>query len=316
MGFPSHYLPNSALMLTPAANASNLDLPLDPKNTPGLKTVLHTDPSKGSLPKGGQLLMSIAVDIYWYWRDTHNTAIVHPFSERRAPFQSFVNIVHPSNIPGAVLTPFRLGIAYCWILNDVLAADPWPAYVIAETTEYPTGTRLGIVSIEHTGASLLAPYDKEMERIFWGNKTFNSIMQQSGSNRGRAMALRVPQNIERRWFECLSKFLFYIIKNPQDSLVTDKFPAPTTHRTSFECHPRLADKLFLTVYVDAMSPSRRFTWRLLAEGLLVFGAGVSMGYDWDFVAFVQDGEAVLAALQIWIGGEEGVPGSGGTATAG
>lgn len=91
MGFPAQYLPAAAVPLSPAGN---LSLPLRPDTERGVQIQVQTDLRPGIPSRGGELVTSLATEIYWYWRDTDNRPISHRISRRgEVPFRNFQYII-------------------------------------------------------------------------------------------------------------------------------------------------------------------------------------------------------------------------------
>ncbi|KAI4247274.1 MAG: hypothetical protein L6R40_001617 [Gallowayella cf. fulva] len=318
MGFPAHLLPGAAVLPNSARNKNSTDelrLPLDPNHTPNLRTQVHLDPTRAIAPAGGKLVMSLATEIYWYWRDTANAAITEIAQKARPPFENFVYTEAPSQVPGTVLTPYKLGIACAWILDSIVKADVWPGYAVAEITAWH-GSRefmVGSLSVINQPATKSAPNTKELAESFSLNKTDNSSAVQP---KRKASAVGVPDNdIERRWFKCLTGVLLYIVKHNDFGLVTDDLPGPEPGRTSanykIPCAPEsktIKDKMSISIYAATASHgSRQLMWIRFLEELLMLGSEVALeGRRWDTKGIVRadDRITVLAAFGIKIEGEE------------
>ncbi|KAL8717608.1 MAG: hypothetical protein Q9225_005162 [Loekoesia sp. 1 TL-2023] len=307
-GFPAQDIPAAAV---PLDLAGNFSLPLRPDTERGIQTRVRTDLRPGIPPRGGELVVSIAIEIYWYWRDNDNRAINHLISKRgEVPFENFQYIINPYLDPRAILTPYKLGIAYCWILNGVLIhTNTWPGYIVASVSDTVDHRLVGFLSIENQArasdaASSAVPNDKNLEKALWVNETFNAVTQP-----GHALAVQSPNNvIERRWFKCLAAMLMYVIANPTTAFMAEKLPphsSDTTYR--FDCNPRpttIRDQIHVTIFAAAVH--NRLTWKVLAEELLVFGSSVARGNSWDTVSVVREGFTTLASLRIRVDVADGI----------
>lgn len=177
---------------------------------------------------------------------------------------------------------------------------------IFDTVDHRT---VGFLSIENRArasdtASSAVPYDKRLEEALWPNGTFNAVTQS-----GHALAVKTPSNnMERRWFTCLTTMLMYIIANPTTALVADTLPPHSSSATyHFDCNPRpptTTDKIIVTIF--AAAAHHRLTWKVLVEELLIFGASVSMGYSWDTTGAVWNGGILLATLKVSVEGSGGM----------
>ena len=304
LGFLPRDLPSAAAAI-PLSSAGNLTFPLNPQDEHGIGTRYSTDSRRGFPPKGGELVMSLAIEIYWYWRDTSNVPIEHQISRYgEAPFRNFVYIIAPATNPRAILNPYKVGIGYCWTLINVLMhGSAWPSHITNYIYNRLDGRTVGTLSVENRGragdsGSSVAPNSKQLERIFWPNSTFNSI-----SLPGHSSVLKGTNyaTVERRWFGCLASMLMLIIVQPMNNLVTEMLQ-PGRHGVTFHYACTLQgtsttkrDMIHITVY--AAAASKRLTWKVLVEELLLFGSGVALGNPYESSGAVKDGDTLLAVIK-------------------
>ncbi|KAL8809551.1 MAG: hypothetical protein Q9223_003024 [Gallowayella weberi] len=313
MGFPPQLLPR---LWNPTGNSSSvadLELPLDPNNTPGLRTVVQVYPGPWARPKRSELVMSLATEIYWYWRDTANRPIDVNTNSQRPPFQKFLYNLRPSHVPGALFTPFRAGITCFRILAAVLARDLLTGHIVAETSLIPADKSIGTLYVTNTGSahlpdsSVAATQIKELENGFWSNETYNFLLIHLEHN---TSAMEVLDNVmERRYFKCLSEGFADIIRRPTFGLVTDLLPSPSFPLTpinyNLRCNTGPAtflsrDKIIITIYPLTPLQRQAFMWIKLAEELLVLGTSVSLGYHMDSIGIITDTQSDrrLGTIQI------------------
>ncbi|KAL8801480.1 MAG: hypothetical protein Q9182_004447 [Xanthomendoza sp. 2 TL-2023] len=237
---------------------------------------------------------------------------------QRPPFENFLYTLRPSNIPGALFTPFRAGTAYFWIVDAVLRTDALKGHIVAETILYPVAKSIGVLLVTnteraHPPKSSAAPATeiKELENSFWSNRTYNSLLIHPEHN---TSAVRVLGNdMERRYFTCLIGGFARITLNPSLGLVTDVFPAPSVTPNPIEyhvrCNPAFAtfrDKMIITIYHLTPPQKQAFRWMKLAEELLVLGTSVSLGYSMDSLGIITDSldQRHIATIQIRLHGTE------------
>lgn len=256
--------------------------------------------------------MSLAIEIYWYWRDEDNTPVTHPIVRQGlVPFQSLQYLIQPANNPETSLTPYKLGIACLWVMSYVLVQDISSGLVTAQISEKRHGL-VGSIAISNlaqadgnAASSTTPPFDKELQRAFWPNGTLNSILRQG--NQGAA--LRTGSDRERRWFATLSEMLQYIIKHSQFDLVVNTLPpAPKTPSSSGSSityrfwrvprDPRVKDYVDVTIHMAAVIHYLR--WKQLVEELLILGSGVALGYSYSTVGYVRAANTVLAIIKITV----------------
>lgn len=260
--------------------------------------------------------MSISTSIYYCWVDTANTPISVEKVTRQIPFPNFVYTITPSFHWPSVFTPFKLGIALCWIMESVLDLPAWPGHIHVDIIEN-NRWRIGTLEIKNSpqAAAMSAPQDEDnaLAKILYPNETYRAIARPSQSP-----ALAVSDGFERRWFTCLFKMLLYIFAKSSSGNVTDVLPPPASGPNpriyGFECvHAgRNLGKVSLAVYPTAWQSQNQATWGSLAKTLLIFGTRVAEDEDgWDTEQLVVTHSGVVTAT-IRITVDEG---NGASATA-
>lgn len=312
MGFPIDYLPTTAILQN---SSGTLGLPINPNHERDLTVRPGWTGTSTSLPERAELVMSLAIEIYWYWKMDHNTLIAR-LSRRRgeAPFQNFWYRITPLTHLGTSLTTQKLGIAYCWVLAYAVNQDITSADLMAQINENGHGM-IGSIDItnvpvrdSNTAASTFQTSMKALVRSFWANETFNSVLM-PGSRNGALQML--PEEMERRWFGCLDAMLLYVIQHPTSGLVATNLPptppgpssSPPSSTYRFWRVPRdtsIKDYIDVIMYVPAAT--QFMTWKVLAEELLIMGSGVALGQPYSTMGFVRDGTTVLAMLKITVDG--------------
>lgn len=250
--------------------------------------------------------MSISTSIYYSWVDLTNAPIIVDITVRKIPFPNFLYTISPSLLLQNTFTPLKIGIACCWILEDVFKLAVWPGYIRAELSEN-NRRKFGTVEIanspEAAAASSTAPEDKQLEKTLFANKTYSTIARSGQNANGQKTALAVPEDMEKRWFTCLSKFLFYIVtKMPQGNVASDMPPSPFGRNTKtyrLKCVPGEVsnkDQIDVTIYPITRQDQYRLTWDALAKTLLVFGTRVAEVEDtWDTEQVVIHADNVVTA---------------------
>ena len=259
--------------------------------------------------------MSISTTLYYFWKDTANAPLTTTTTERKIPFPNFLYTTSPSQRAWPVLTPYKLGISYCWILDGVVKRqmkDAWPGYIRAEIKD--NNAEIGAVTISNEPeAGSLSPAipDKELETILFKNGTSSAITKPSDGTQGQISPLVTPNDIEGRWYTCVSKFLFYIVQHSTIGNARDELPGPgpaagpswRTHHFDCVAGETGRDQIEVDVYRPAESKEYQLTWDALAKALLVFGTRVAeIEGSWDSKEMVYDGMVIAAALSIKVRG--------------
>lgn len=299
------YLPSSFNDST--APASNIGAPLRPENTDWLHVRIAYDRSFKAA-KGGELVMSLAATIYYAWVDTANEPIGTPKRVRRIPFLNFQYIIRPSAAREAVLNPFKLGIAYCWIIDSLLKQQDWPGCINADLSDN-NDRSIAILQVanvpQDSGAPPKAAADKALEKVLFANESYSTRTRRNHNGNGPGLALAIPIEIERRWFTCLYSMLLFIVAKPTTSRVASElppFPFSTDVKTyHFTCDPEdPTNKDRIDVYISSASRDARngLTWDALAKTLLLFGTRIADDGDWESEQLVVHQDVVTAALGI------------------
>ncbi|KAI4184306.1 MAG: hypothetical protein L6R41_004837 [Letrouitia leprolyta] len=307
-GLPLQDLPAIAMDSSPAGN---LKLPLSfDRNIQASFT-----PGSGNLPKGGMSVVSLAYEIYWYWRDDSTIPFHRTFDRHKWPFEDFYYTVSPSNYPGLSLTPLKTGIAYSKALWSLVRLGWWPRVFEIEISERPSGLGLGTLSVKYEpshGADKAAlntvvqpSVSKALEETLRVNSTFNSLLSRlSNENTSTPTEAMIPDRLmEQRWYLCWTQLFRFIITRSTFGHVVDTFaPRPVPLRSYCDVSPSRTtrDETSLTFYGPAADPRHRFTWQKLADEVLIWGGMIIDGSLYSTMLYVKDGATTLATLSISI----------------
>ncbi|KAL8688282.1 MAG: hypothetical protein Q9218_005767 [Villophora microphyllina] len=289
-GFPTEYLPINIL---PSVNDTvNLKIPINPADHLASRPVVTLFP--GLVPKGVDLVASIAIRICGSWADTANLKIRGKIEDRRLPFKDFEFITQPSPSPRTVLTSLKTGLALCWMLRDSLTAQGWFGKIHASIWDAnpQTGRRTVTVGqiditnsplrgstslpVESNGTST-SPSATEILQL--SNDTTPSP-ERTGSGGSVSSAVGVSRGIplqyEKRWLMCWSAFLFFALTHHSAEFVRDALghrrPSFETVNINFPCDfvtgQPTRDQLVLTVYSDKVTGGRELVYGTLIPAIL------------------------------------------------
>lgn len=268
-GFPSELLPPLDMTENPT---QHLRVPLDPEKHPDVKFSIEFSPIDAGPLKGGQLASSILSRILVIWEDTANARIVRRIDARASPFVNILHTLRPALLSGAPpLTPAKVGIVYCWIIDQVLKENTWPGHITAGIydgdAEGRLGMPLGVLYIENKPeASALGTLTnkKGVGAEFAGNNTSNIGSKVNDTTH----QLSTPQDIafrERAWLKVFLSMIDYVIKKPPSARVADFLPPLDKSVTAhFRCRedPNIEGIMFISRLVGALQ------WRSVAQSLL------------------------------------------------
>lgn len=320
-GFPQEYLPTLRNV------SGNLELPVRPESSPYVRVEGRFDGRRGIPFHRGALVMSLAVEIYWEWKDDANLPVTRPTMRRaEVPFQDLIYRAVPANTPGALMTPVGLGLAYRWILSYVLREDISSGAITA-SIRYDAGSSVkpvGRVEIYHQpiqnnpAASGTPALVDNLEKTLWANTTFKSVLQ-PGVQQDTGLQI-TPDEMELRWFGCICEFFFYAFWQPKHRLVTDILPVPSPGAESYRLYRQQGDHRaedYVEVLLFPAAATLALTFQRVVEEVLIWGAGVSLGGAYSTGAFIQHGGINLAYVRIMIDGQVprgNQPGAGSVAT--
>ncbi|KAL9603586.1 MAG: hypothetical protein Q9219_001089 [cf. Caloplaca sp. 3 TL-2023] len=297
----------------------NLKLPLNPPThellKPRVQYTWSLDPAEV-----GEIVMSLSTSIYYMWLDIHNEPITQRKEERRIPFPNFVYTVNPGSVTDQPLTPFKLGIAYCWTVEFVFTnvqGKTWPGIIYARIlSQYAawigdfkirnlpqTASSAGSVSqkprLEHT----------ELEKAFSANGTFSTVSQADLSPADRNSALAASDEYQSRWFRCLFRTLLYVYEKHSQDNVADTLPPPSRepnpNRYNFACSTdeSQGDEMIIYMYPSAARPENRMSWNVLAKTMLIYGTRVAEdkdGWGTKQIALTRQG-VTIGAVAVQLG---------------
>lgn len=209
---------------------------------------------------------------------------------RREPFPQFLHTIKPSLLPGASLTPLKVGIGYCECLYHVITAQNWPGHITAriQTRDGPDRQKLRVGSINIDNATLT-----------WKASDVKNLPDTGADGAANGSEkLSVPPTMEKQWLACYALSFFYFIRHGWSGKVTDDpsmtpKTTPTTYR--FDC-PHGVGSLLLLVY-----PAANFilTWDTLNKGMMSWLHNVAMNEGrYENVMIVREYDVTMAELLI------------------
>ncbi|KAI4236341.1 MAG: hypothetical protein L6R40_006180 [Gallowayella cf. fulva] len=262
-----------------------------PADNPSLKPVISFS-YQDSPAAGLQLAASIVSSIDHLWRDTSNRPITDPVAERLEPFEQFDFHVSPSMRRGPELTPVKVGLGYCWILNGLTQQQLWPGHIRAILYEGIDQQKkwIGSMNVDHDGeVAGTDPAGRDTDG--------NSGLSSPGT----------PQ----RWLKCFQKvMLLSVVHSPLDR-VTDTpvlSPKPVAHKYSWPCGSvGVADRVDFFIYPAANAGSpHQLTWEKLMSQLVPWLIRVASDRDRAGLVQFHENGVLLAEMTVFI-----QPGAGG-----
>lgn len=277
-------------------------------NQPSFETRVVTNAARP--PKGGQLVASIIHEIYGCWKNIPNAPIRQPTEARVAPFHDILHTIQPALLPGAALTPFKVGLVYCWMLRSVWLAQTWPGHITASVynaqEKGKLGLPLGVVYVENSpqriATRLTTPNGNTIMSSFSPNVTIRVVTNASSDTNDLLSVLQDQPIPEKSWLECFSMIMFVIFRHPWSDRVTDTYP-PGRHIFHWVSTLEKRIEGTLAIYYEAGAAfTNQLTFDHLAKATLSLGNEAAAAGSWDGKVQVSIDAKLVA--QIWIGRAE------------
>ncbi|KAL8732811.1 MAG: hypothetical protein Q9181_003813 [Wetmoreana brouardii] len=302
MGFPAQYLPFAPV--TPSRSDTpdepgNLTLPINIHNQPDFKPTFVF--GFYDAPNGFVLVTSIAFQIYFYWRDTANLRIRNKVNSRTQPFSNFLHIIQPSSDRTAVLTPLKIGLGYCFMLQNVQTQQIWPGHIresIYDESGTGTGRQrvlLGTINIDNSPLRGPDTAAATSPAVTDGPKPDGSA---DDSN-------NLPMSVaaEKRWIDCFTRVLFSFLHYPAPGKVTDEplyapRSDPITYHYTFH-----GDAHFdFTVYPAGNAGGRHaLTWDTVVRSMVsLVTTAARFPFGHTHIEVIKDAGVEIAGLRLTI----------------
>lgn len=297
----------------------NLTLPLYPGWHPEIEQTIVL--SSGIVPDGSQLIANMAAFLYHNWMDTANLIISKTIVAHEPPFTYFRYTVIPNPVPGAVLTPLKVGIVTCWAMRDAVEHPSWPGHIHARIFDADEHSRfalevgaLDIANFGRRSASsagngstvALSPRKPPLARRSIPLPTYAPTGAEPTAGLGEGVSEaatvgKLPRTVEKRWLRCFSRLYWAVLAHYFRDNVGDDPNFPIDYHMHLQCNGHLhRDRIDL--YLD---PSARpsspchLTWDTLALAMLDWIDGIILStYDYLMPFEIRDGEQLVARLQI------------------
>ncbi|KAL8699332.1 MAG: hypothetical protein Q9201_006061 [Fulgogasparrea decipioides] len=222
-------------------------------------------------------------------------------SSRPQPFSNFLHIIQPSSDASAVLTPLKVGLGYCFMLQKVQSQQAWPGH-IRESIYDDGGAGTGRQKV------LLATINLDNSPLRGPNTavTTSPTVTDGPKPDGSAedsdnLSMSVAE--EKRWIYCFTRVLFSFLHYPAPGKVTDEplyapQSEPITYHYTFEGDSHLD----FTVYPAGNAEGRHaLTWDMVVRSmvsLVTTGARSPSGHM--HIEIVKDAGVEIARLKLVI----------------
>ena len=274
--------------------AHNLRLPIIPGHHAHFRSLVTYDFHRYAEPRLGEFVVSVAIRIIEYWLNEINAPITTRSSTRRRPYFDFEYILEPFPRPGAMLTPVKVGLAYCWLLQEVLEqrlSPAVPGYVRANLFEGSYRMQIATIEVAYrpvpsikSGRATIP--NNTVETTQTSSREATTIVRPGGNATppNQITNLTIPSYRQKRWFTCYAKLLFEIVQMPKSEFVTNSLPGPPpdesptvprAHHFNCENPQEPGDTFIIFVYSAAEAVATRPTWARVARAAVEYGANVA-----------------------------------------
>jgi len=216
-----------------------------------------------------ELAASMLSNIYKIYIDRYNPTIDHTIVARPAPYPNFVYSIQPSLLPGSKLTPLKMGLVYCTILDEAINLEYWPRHLqahIMDENEWDFNKQdIGILRIDDSPRAEAVP----AATASLAPKPID------GANGGLSIT---PVEKEKRFLRCITKPLFSFIQYRGSGSVTDdpQFnPHHYPYSFNWECGYGI-DQIFLWLFSPAAAGSpHQLTWDKMIKTMVAWVTDVA-----------------------------------------
>ncbi|KAL8724983.1 MAG: hypothetical protein Q9181_006587, partial [Wetmoreana brouardii] len=245
---------------------------------------------------------------------TANAPIIRVEESRPQPFPNIFHLVRPSASTirrGAVLTPLKVGIVYCWMLREVLFnRQSWPGMITASIYNNNgrggPGTLLGWINVANsrdtpragTKSIATSPGDDDQNNTFGPHGKFRIVATAGNGAAGELSTIPIATR-ERSWLDCYHQILMYLLAYPPDGSVTAALPPQPPGKRWFTAHFRSTIDAKMEGNVSIAWDNGGMTWDVLAVSMHVLLAEAAIRNKWDNIKKVElstDEEYVANAI--------------------
>lgn len=223
--------------------------------------------------------------------DLASPPLTRPLTKRQAPYSQFIYHIRPSQVRGTVLTPQKIGVTSCWILNNLIEAETWPGHVLAGIYDGVGSLKLLVGSVQIDNS----PQVTEPVSLIGGKGKITGGLPDT------------PNIIQKRWLRCFQGALHHSITRwPSFPLTNDPefVPQPGGTRYTWPCYsPLVRDRFDLFIYPDANAGQpHQLTWEKLMKFLLTWSIAVAQGTDSGRSSKLVEGGKLIVEVSISLQG--------------
>ena len=214
-------------------SVGNLLAPLDPSKAVNLEQVISYR-AIGASPQGSRLVSSLLIATTAMWLGLNNLPITIDRRVRTPPFREFSHQYLPSGIRDAKLTPWKLGIVYCWVIRGSILQGAWPGNITALIYDAEGSSRrkafLGRLVILDAPAQTSTVDSDPLQGVVGSlNMTTNNTLITSGtlsqplSDAGMTMIQHNYYRLEKAYLESIAIMFFKSVVHPSYEKVSNTY---------------------------------------------------------------------------------------------
>ena len=325
IGSPDEYndLPIGSPQSVPPSNTSGglvgtLSLPLNPSEHLNLKQRFTFGAARAGTFKGGHLIASIIQRLYTCWKNTANAPILGFEEDRVSPFLNILHTIHPSLLPGAVLSPLKVEVVYSWMIKEVvLRQQHWPGRITASVYNADhsgrLGLPLGVINVENSPSfrtESISPSLGDTSQVSAFIETGNDRIVTNVSTSTNSELSAISKSIrEKSWLDCYIQIMLYILEHPASASVLSTFPLPAYSAT---LHFRSTIDVKMEGNLTVTRDTGTLKWDHLARVLMKLGVEAATEDQWENTESTRismDGRIIakISFGRTWRPGRGGVP---------
>ena len=250
-------------------SVGNLLAPLDPRKAIYLEQIIsYRGPAS---PQGSRLVSSLLSGTASLWRMQNNLPITLDRTLSFPPFQKFSHQYLPSRIRNAKLTPWKLGIVYCWAIHGSIRHKAYPGNITAliydSQSKGVLKAFLGrLVVLDTTVQTSTVDSDSLQSVVGSLNVMTNDTLITSGtltqplSDAGTITILQDTAYLERSYLDSIASTFFKCVVHPSYEKVSNTYNDTVLHQLN---HFDKSIEARLSIYRGA--ETHALTWDRIVE---------------------------------------------------
>ncbi|KAL8758849.1 MAG: hypothetical protein Q9184_003798 [Pyrenodesmia sp. 2 TL-2023] len=321
--YPDHYVPfNISSPKFSDSLTKNISVPLDPTFAIIIESKITYTKAPAHPPKGGQLITSLLAATVDCWLNEANQPMPLKVENDYVPFTNIRHFIESVSAPGRFLTPYKVGIIYCEIMQGLFEQGTWPGHVHADIYHVGAGpaTSRSLGKMDIVAVPTSSNMDQTLQEkrdplrqskhnlsVRRGNHPVDHPIDQTST------MLRSEPIDEKVWLELFTRLMFWTFQHPSNMRLSERLV-----RGPYRFLSRIDNTTWLSLIITpyAVAPGAPFQWIDLMGGFvkLLLQTAVAekwealYGYDLRYFGILVAWLSIGDRSSREVGDEEGSPG--------